>query len=118
MQQWLGRIAMMWALTGLSSVWTAPARAADYTGVVIVQVSGSPSGQSLVDADIVLDGPTLEAPRMSVTDRSGQASLAKLPPGEFTLRVERTGYLPFQRGLTVRLNRQLRVNVTLLPQSP
>jgi len=70
------------------------------------------------DAIVTATSPSLSGERTAVTDAQGDYGIAKLPPGGYTLRVETDGYRPYSRGgIDLKLDRTIRVNVELLPES-
>jgi outer membrane receptor protein involved in Fe transport len=53
-----------------------------------------------------------------VTDAQGNYRIPQLPPGDYTLRFEKEQFKPYARSaVQLRLNRTIRVNVELLPES-
>ena len=87
-----------------------PARA---TLAILVQ---SPEGAPLSDAVVTVDGPT----KRTLRTESGRAVLEGVPAGDYRLRFEREGYVPFEKELTARAGKPTEVKVTLtaLPEPP
>ncbi|WP_338863548.1 TonB-dependent receptor [Myxococcus stipitatus] len=84
------------------------------TGTVISAEDKRP----LADAVVTATSPKLQGERVVLSDASGLYRLAQLPPGTYTLRVERDGFEPFVRAdIVLRLDRTIRVNIQLLPSS-
>jgi outer membrane receptor protein involved in Fe transport len=53
-----------------------------------------------------------------VTDGSGQYRIPQLPPGSYTVRLEKETFKPSTRGgITVRVGSTIRVNIELLPEA-
>ena len=70
------------------------------------------------DAVVTATSPSLNGEQTAVTDAQGNYGIAKLPPGTYTLRIEADGYRPYSRsGIDLKLNRTIRVNAELLPES-
>lgn len=88
------------------------------TSVITGTVSSAADQKPLADAVVTATSPKLQGERTAVTDASGLYRLPQLPPGTYTLRVERQGFEPFARAdITLRLDRTVRVNLQLLPSS-
>ncbi|WP_163994522.1 TonB-dependent receptor [Pyxidicoccus caerfyrddinensis] len=88
------------------------------TSVITGTISNAADQKSLADAVVTATSPKLQGERTVVSDASGLYRLPQLPPGTYTLRVEREGYEPFVRSdVVLRLDRTVRVNVQLLPSS-
>ncbi len=53
-----------------------------------------------------------------VTDRSGQYRIPNLPPGTYTLRLDKEAYVPYSRGgVELHIDSTIRVNSQLLPET-
>jgi hypothetical protein len=75
---------------------------------------GAPLGNVVVTAT----SPNLQGEQTVVTDAQGQYRIPQLPPGVYTLRFDSEGFKPFTRSdIQLRLNRTIRVNVELLPET-
>ncbi|GMU00880.1 TonB-dependent receptor [Corallococcus caeni] len=62
--------------------------------------------------------PNLQGEQTVVTDAQGNYRIPQLPPGTYTLRFEKESFKPFARPeIQLLLNRTIRVNVELLPES-
>ncbi|MFY2562208.1 TonB-dependent receptor domain-containing protein [Corallococcus terminator] len=86
--------------------------------VITGTITSADDKRSLADAVVTATSPKLQGERVVVSDTSGQYRLAQLPPGTYTLRVERDGFEPFVRAdIVLRLDRTIRVNIQLLPSS-
>lgn len=86
--------------------------------VITGTITSAEDKRSLADAVVTATSPKLQGERVVVSDTSGLYRLAQLPPGTYTLRVEREGFEPFVRGdIVLRLDRTIRVNIQLLPSS-
>jgi len=98
-------------------LWGAGAYAQG-TSVITGTVSSAADQQPLADAVVTAMSPRLQGEQVVVSDASGLYRLPQLPPGTYTLRVEKEGYEPFVRSdIALRLDRTVRVNVQLLPTS-
>ncbi|MGQ0505053.1 MAG: TonB-dependent receptor, partial [Myxococcaceae bacterium] len=96
-----------------------PAALAQGTAVLTgTIVDASDPKKILGDAVVTATSPNLQGEQIVVTDATGLYRIPQLPPGTYTLRVEKEGYRPFSRGdIVVNSDRTLRVNISLLPDS-
>ncbi len=84
------------------------------TGTIINAADKKPVAEAVVTAT----SPSLQGEQTVVTDPSGFYRIPQLPSGTYTLRVEAEGFRPFSRqGVELRVDRTIRVNVELLPES-
>ncbi|MCP3061272.1 mucoidy inhibitor MuiA family protein [Myxococcus sp. K38C18041901] len=97
-----------------SSARVVPGSDAFVLGGVIDAQSRGPVSDVVVTAT----SPSLPGEEVTVTDAQGIYRLPPLPPGVYTLRFEKEQYKPYARSdIQVRMQRTLRVNVELLPES-
>nr|WP_241759639.1 von Willebrand factor type A domain-containing protein [Pyxidicoccus parkwaysis] len=102
---------------------TAPAVGAQPDGgtessVIIGTVVDAQSKKPLRDVVITLTSPNLQGEQTVTTDAQGNYRIPQLPPGVYTLRFELEKYKPATRAdFQLRLNRTVRVNEQLLPES-
>ena len=88
------------------------------TSVLLGNVTDAASGKKLADVVVTATSSATQAPQIAVTDSSGYYRLPGLPPGRYTLRIEKEGYRPYSRNdLEVSLDRQYRVNIAAQPES-
>ncbi len=86
--------------------------------VIIGQVVSAEDKKPLHDVVVTATSPNLQGEQIVVTDAQGQYRIPKLPPGVYTLRFDREAFKPFSRSeIQLRLDRTIRVNVELLPDS-
>ncbi|MDI1475960.1 TonB-dependent receptor [Polyangium sp. y55x31] len=82
------------------------------TGTVLDAATKKP----VADAVITVVLPGMQGEQVVVTSASGTYRVPSLPPGEYTIRVEKEQYRPHVRGgLTLLTNGAIRVNIQLLP---
>ncbi len=80
----------------------------------IVGVVEDPSGAVIPGAKVMVTNRTTGAQRQALTSATGDYSIPALPPASYDLRVEHTGFRAYVvRGLELRVNQVLRVNVRL-----
>ncbi|MFY0568892.1 YfbK domain-containing protein [Archangium lansingense] len=94
---------------------SAPALA---DSVIIGTVSSTETKKPLSDVVVTATSPNLQGEQVAVTDAQGNYRIPQLPPGVYTLRFYREMYRPFSRAdIKLPLDRTIRVNVELLPES-
>jgi hypothetical protein len=94
-----------------------PASFAQDTGGSLQGRVEAPDGAPVAAAEVVVEGPALQAPRQTVTGSSGEFQLAALPLGRYTVRIAHASYrsATFQ-DVPVRLGRTTGLStVTLAP---
>ncbi|MBJ6760976.1 TonB-dependent receptor [Myxococcaceae bacterium JPH2] len=88
------------------------------SSVIIGTVLNTESKQPAADVVVTATSPNLQGEQTVVTDAQGNYRIPQLPPGTYTLRFEKESFKPFARSdVQLRLNRTIRVNVELLPDS-
>ena len=88
------------------------------SSVLLGTVTDAASGKKLADVVVTATSSATQAPQIAVTDSAGYYRLPGLPPGRYTLRIEKEGYRPYSRNdLEVSLDRQYRVNIAAQPES-
>ncbi|GEN07131.1 Carboxypeptidase regulatory-like domain-containing protein [Myxococcus fulvus] len=86
--------------------------------VITGTITSAEDKKALTDAVVTATSPKLQGERVVVSDASGLYRIPQLPPGTYTLRVEREGFEPFVRpDIVLRLDRTIRVNIQLLPSA-
>jgi outer membrane receptor protein involved in Fe transport len=103
---------------GLTLVLLGTGAMAQGTGAIIGTLTSAEDRRPLEDAVVTATSPSLQGERTALTDASGHYRLPQLPPGVYTLRVERDGFKSLVRpGVELRLDTTLRFNAELLPES-
>jgi len=88
------------------------------SSVITGTVTDAATGKPVPDVVVTAKSAALQGEQIVVTDAAGLYRLAQLPPGEYTLKLERESYKPFSRdGITVRTDRTVRVNVQVQPEA-
>ena len=88
------------------------------TSVLTGTVRDAASKAPVADTVVTVTSPSLQGEQTVVTDGSGQYRIPNLPPGVYTLRLDKDAYRPFARGgIELRLNSTIRVNLELLPEN-
>jgi hypothetical protein len=84
------------------------------TGTVTDAATNKPVGDVVVTAT----SPALQGEEIVVTDATGLYRIPQLPPGTYTLRLEKEAFKPYSRGdINLRSDRTIRLNVQLQPES-
>jgi outer membrane receptor protein involved in Fe transport len=88
--------------------------AAVLTGTVVDAATKTP----VADVVVTVTSPNLQGEQMVVTDSSGLFRIPSLPPGVYTLRLEKEQYRPFSRdAITLRSDTTIRQDAQLLPEA-
>ena len=88
------------------------------SSTMIGTVIDAQSRQPVPDVVVVATSPNLQGEQTVVTDGQGNYRIPQLPPGVYTLRFEKEQFRPYARAdVQLRLNRTIRINVELLPES-
>ncbi len=104
---------LMW----LGVLLAAAPAGAQGTSVIMGTLVDAATTKPVADVLVTVSSPVLQGEQVAVTDASGLYRLPQLPPGEYTLRLEREGYQPYARsGIVLRLDAMVRLNVELLPE--
>jgi hypothetical protein len=113
------------AKRGLSVAWVvllavllvAANAVAQGTGVLTGTVIDTATKRPVGDVVVTASSPALQGEQIVVTDGSGTYRIPNLPPGNYTIRLDKETFRPYQRGgITLRAEATIRVNVELLPE--
>ena len=109
---WVAIITLMLCLLTTTSAF------AQGTAVLIGSVTDAATKAPVADVVVTATSPALQGEQLVVTDKSGLYRIPNLPPGDYTLRLEKEAYRLFeQKGIGVRAASTIRVNVLLRPES-
>ena len=87
---------------------------ANLTGRVTDAATNTP----VADVVITVTSPNLQGEETALTDANGLWRVQSLPPGEYTIRLDKESYKPFARtSIGLRADVTLRVDSQLLPES-
>jgi len=85
------------------------------TGAIIGKISDD-EGNAIPGASLILTSPNLMGARTTVSDANGEFRFPALPPGEYALKAELTGFGTFvQENIRVTTTATLNVNVVMKP---
>ncbi|SET20945.1 Carboxypeptidase regulatory-like domain-containing protein [Myxococcus fulvus] len=88
------------------------------SSTMIGTIIDAQSRQPVPDVVVTATSPNLQGEQTVVSDAQGNYRIPQLPPGVYTLRFEKEQFKPYARSdVQLRLNRTIRVNVELLPES-
>ncbi|RKG83920.1 TonB-dependent receptor [Corallococcus sp. CA049B] len=88
------------------------------SSVIIGTVLNTEDKKPAADVVVTATSPNLQGEQTVVTDAQGNYRIPQLPPGTYTLRFEKETFKPYARPeIQLLLNRTIRVNVELLPDS-
>ncbi|RKH08248.1 TonB-dependent receptor [Corallococcus praedator] len=88
------------------------------SSVIIGTVINTEDKKPAADVVVTATSPNLQGEQIVVTDAQGNYRIPQLPPGTYTLRFEKETFKPYARPeIQLLLNRTIRVNVELLPDS-
>ncbi|MFY0525107.1 TonB-dependent receptor domain-containing protein [Archangium gephyra] len=113
------QVRRMLRATGVVVVASLSYGTAAYADSVIIgTVVGADNKKPVADVVVTATSPNLQGEQVVVTDAQGQYRIPQLPPGVYTLRFDKESFRPFSRSeIQLRLDRTIRVNVELLPDS-
>ncbi|QRK08902.1 TonB-dependent receptor [Archangium violaceum] len=113
------QVRRMLRATGVVVVASLSYGTAAYADSVIVgTVVSAENKKPVADVVVTATSPNLLGEQVVVTDAQGQYRIPQLPPGVYTLRFDKESFKPFSRpDIQLRLDRTIRVNVELLPES-
>jgi hypothetical protein len=85
---------------------------------IVGTIVAADTKKGVADVVVTATSPNLLGEQIVVTDAQGQYRIPQLPPGVYTLRFDKESFKPFSRSeIQLRLERTIRVNVELLPDS-
>ncbi|MFE8602581.1 mucoidy inhibitor MuiA family protein [Archangium violaceum] len=94
------------------------AQASSGSSTIVGTVLTADTKRPMADVVITAVSPNLVGEQIVVTDAQGQYRIPQLPPGVYALRFDKESFKPMTRSeIQLRLDRTVRVNVELLPES-
>lgn len=102
------------AALALGSVAYAQLGQGTLTGKIVDASTGAPVG----DVVVTVTSSSLQGEEIAVTGKDGAFRISSLPPGDYTLRLDKESYKPYSRSdLKVRADVTLRVDMQILPEA-
>ncbi len=106
------------AIVATQTLLVASASAQQGTGVLTGKIEDGATRAPVADVVITVTSPSLQGEQVVVTDGSGLYRVPNLPPGTYTIRVEKETYKPYARpNVNLRGDSTIRIDATLLPES-
>lgn len=97
--------------------WAHGARAEVGAGTLSGFVKDASTQKAIPDVVVTVTSPALQGEEVAVTGKNGDWRISNLPPGEYTIRMDKEAFKPYGRGaVKVRADVTLRVDVQLLPE--
>ena len=98
---------------------SAPLAAAQQGAAVLSgSVKDVATGAPLADAVVTVTSAALQAEEIAVTDGQGMYRIGNLPPGLYTLRIDKDAYKPYAReALDLHADTTIRLNAAVLPET-
>lgn len=90
------------------------------TGVAVLTgtVTDAASNKPVPDVVVTATSPALQGEEIVVSDAAGTYRIPNLPPGTYTLRLEKESYRPYSRAdVALRIDRTVRLNIQLQPEA-
>lgn len=110
-------------------LWTAPvvmvvsvlaggSAFAQGNSVITGTVRDAATKAPVADVVVTATSPALQGEQIVVTDGTGSYRIPQLPPGDYTIRLEKETYKPNARGgVTLRVGSTIRLNIELIPEA-
>jgi hypothetical protein len=97
---------------------TNDARAQAGASTLTGRVTDASTNAAVPDVLVSVTSPNLQGEETAVTDANGLFRVGNLPPGDYTVRLEKEAYKPYARsGIALRADITLRVDSQLLPEA-
>jgi len=88
------------------------------SSVITGTVTDAATGKPVSDVVVTATSPALQGEEVVVTDSSGTYRFSQLPSGTYLIKLEKESFKLFNRpDVAVRLDRTVRVNIQMLPES-
>src|SRR5262249_58252146 len=100
------------------AMWLSPKALFAQQGAAVLTgtVVDASNNQPVADVVVTVTSPALQGEQTVVTDTSGLYRVPDLPPGVYTLRLDKEKFKPYAReAITLRADTTIRVNALLLP---
>jgi outer membrane receptor protein involved in Fe transport len=99
-------------------LWPSTSIAQQSMGTLTGTVIDASTKQPVADVVVTATSPNLQGEQMVVTDSSGLYRIPSLPPGAYTIRLEKEQYRPFSRdSIQLRADTTLRIDAQILPEA-
>jgi hypothetical protein len=96
----------------------AAAAFAQGSAVLTGNVTDAATGKPVPDVVVTATSPGLQGEEIVVTDSSGLYRIPQLPPGTYSIRLEKESFRPYSRqDIQLRGDRTVRLNIQLQPEA-
>ncbi|HWL88686.1 MAG TPA: TonB-dependent receptor [Polyangiaceae bacterium] len=96
---------------------TAPAQAQQGAAVLTGRVVDAATKKGAADVVVTVTSPQLQGEQIVTTDNTGTYRVPSLPPGVYTLHLDKEGYRAYQRDqVQLRADATIRLDADLLPE--
>ncbi|WP_394820520.1 TonB-dependent receptor domain-containing protein [Pendulispora albinea] len=115
----LGRYGTLSAAAfAAAMVVVAPARAQQGAAVLTGKVVDAASKKGVADVVVTVTSPSLQGEQIVTTDNTGLYRIPALPPGVYTMHLDKEGYRAYQRDqIQLRADATIRLDADLLPEN-
>ena len=98
-------------------LYEAPAYAQQGAAVLTGKVVDAATKKGVKDAVVTVTSPSLQGEQIVTTDNTGTYRIPSLPPGVYTLNLDKEGYRTYQRDqVQLRADATIRLDADLLPE--
>lgn len=105
------------AVIAVAMFATSEARAQAGASALTGRVADAATKQPVADVVVTLTSPAMQGEETFVTDANGFWNAQNLPPGDYTIRLDKESYKPYARSdIALRADVTLRVDADLLPE--
>jgi len=88
------------------------------SAVLTGNVTDAATGKPVPDVVVTATSPGLQGEEIVVTDASGLYRIPQLPPGTYSIRLEKESFRPYSRqDIQLRGDRTVRLNIQLQPEA-
>ncbi|HEY6561425.1 MAG TPA: TonB-dependent receptor, partial [Polyangiaceae bacterium] len=107
-----------WAVLGSVTLFASSAFAQVGSAVLTGKIVDASTKAPVADAVVTVTSPTLQGEQLMVTDATGHYRIPGLPPGEYTIRLDKETYKPYSRsGIQLRADTTIQVSAEVLPEA-
>ena len=115
---WGRGVSFALGIVAAEMLLVAPALAQQGAGVLTGRVLDANGNAPIEDVVVTVTSVALQGEQIVVTDASGHYRIPNLPPGLYTMRLEKEAYRPYSRSdVALRADSTIRVDVLLLPEA-
>src|SRR5689334_5686977 len=100
-------------LAALLCAWASVLAAQGVQTGTIRGIVHDEQGLAVPGVTVSVTSPALQSPRSNVSDSNGAYAFPNLPPGDYTVTFELSGFAPITRKTTVPLGLTIEQNVTM-----